>query len=231
MPTLTQYWFDERYFGGEFLGANVQFDPGGWAEISETGGVTEGTLVRIRPDSELVIDIAPLLNTRPVFTAIKRLLGTDGKRTSRIRAAGVFWIDVPAHDGDPNRHNDYDMLVKVDFDFHIETPWYCTDVDGTIAYFLVLYLDDSGHLAGYVDSGRYDFGGGTICSGAVGDALDQALIAGIPLVQGFLDTALSAFGSQTFWTLYYLPGDGTAKPGTFRQNGDNDVAVVGLQPV
>ncbi len=37
------------------------------------------------------------------------------------------------------------MLARVYFDFHVPTPWYCSDADGNVAYYLVLYLDASGH--------------------------------------------------------------------------------------
>src|SRR5438874_7412727 len=52
------------------------------------------------------------------------------------------------------------------FNFHVPTPWYCSDADGNIAYYLVLYLDASGHARGYVDGWSYNYnGGGPFCTG------------------------------------------------------------------
>src|SRR6266851_51827 len=171
MPTLSQYWFRDRFFGGPFDGWNQPY--AGWAWISNTGG-SAATLVWNRQDDEQALDLDPQLNSPSVLAAVVALLGGSATRTSGFMAAGVFWPDVPYYNQNPGRHNDWDMLVRVYFNFHISTPWYCSDADGNISYYLVFYLDGSGHLQGYVDGWSYNYGGGQpFCTGAINSALNQ----------------------------------------------------------
>lgn len=225
MPTLSQYWFYDRFFGGNFEVFNQPYPLGGWAWISN-GGSSKATLVWNRQDNEQAIDVAPQLNAGDVLARIDGLLGNSANRTSSIRAAGVFWKDVPYYSKDPSRHNDWDMLIKVSFDFHISTPWYCSDANGTIAYYLVIYLDGSGHIQGYVDGWAYNYdGGGPFCTGGINDALDSAVPGGVGTVQAVLDSRLGLLQSLTFSTLYFLPGSGRRDGGDFSENADNDVAI------
>src|SRR5512135_2338983 len=145
MPTLSQYWFQNGFFVGPFDVWNQPYPDGGWAWISNTGS-SAATLLWNRPDNEQVIDLAAQLNTPLVLSQIDGLLAGSANRTSGVMAAGVFWPNVPYHSQDPGRHNDWDMLIRIYFDFHIGTPWYCSDANGNISYYLYLYLDGSGHL-------------------------------------------------------------------------------------
>jgi hypothetical protein len=225
MPTLAQFWFHDRFFGGNFDVFNEPYPDGGWAWIS--GGGAQSTLAWNRPDNETVIDFAQVLSNPAVTGAIDGLLTGDVSRTSGVMGQGVFWRDVPYHDSDPGRHNDGDMLVRVYFNMHIHTPWYCTDADGNISYYLVFYLDGAGKLHGYVDGWSYDYsGGGPFCTGGIDDALNAAVPAGIPTVQGLVDEAVALLGSGTYSTLYYLPGSGRKDQGDFNENADTDVALV-----
>jgi hypothetical protein len=225
MPTLSQYWFSQGFFSGPFQGWNQPYPAGGWAWISNSGG-SAATLAWNREDDEAVVDVAPALNNPVVLAAIDALLGGSASRTSGVMAAGVFWPSVPYHDKDPNRHNDWDMLVRVYFDFHISTPWYCSDADGNISYYLVLYLDGSGHVQGYVDGWSYDYGGGgPFCTGAIDDALNSAVPGGIASVQDLLNQELALLSGNTFSMLYYLPGSGTKAAGSFSEDADTDVAI------
>jgi hypothetical protein len=228
MPTLSQYWFQNKFFGGPFFGWNQPYADGGWAWISDTGS-SAATLVWNRPDNEEAIDVAAQLNSPIVLTQIDNLLGSQAQRTSGVMAEGMFWPDVPYYSKNPSRHNSGDMLVRVYFDFHINTPWYCTAADGNISYYLFLYLDGNGHLQGYVDGWSYDYsGGGPFCTGSINQNLNNAVPGGMSTVQGILDTALRLLSSSTFSMLYYLPGSGTKIPGSFNENADQDVAVAVL---
>lgn len=226
MPILSQYWFSDRFFGGAFEGFNEPYPPGGWAWISH-GGQSQATLTWNRADGETIIDFASVLSNPLVTNAVDGLLTGPVSRTSGIMAQGVFWRDVPYHDQNPGAHGDSDMLVRVYFDMHIHTPWYCSDADGWIAYYLVFYLDGSGHLNAYVDGWWYHYdGGGPFCTGGIDDALNQAIPAGIPTVQNLLNEAIALLAGAQYSTLYYLPGSGTQTQGDFNENADTDVALV-----
>lgn len=228
MATLSQYWFDNAYFSGPFLGWNQPYPDGGWAWISDTGS-SAATLLWNRPDNETAVDVAAQLNTDSILAQIDALLAGQANRTSGVMAAGVFWRDVPYHDQDPGRHNDGDMLIRIYFNFHIGTPWYCSDANGNISYYLVIYLDGSGHLQGYVDGWSYNYSGGfPFCTGDINNALNQAVPAGMATVQTILDDELAALSELTFSMLYFLPGSGTKTPGSFSENADLDVAIAVL---
>lgn len=228
MPTLSQYWFQNGFFTGPFNVDNQPYGDGGWAWISNGSG-SAATLVWNREDSEVVIDVAPQLNTATILAQIDGLLSGGANRTSGIMAQGVFWPNVPYYSKNPGAHNDSDMLIRVYFDFQINTPWYCSNADGDIDYYLFLYLDGSGHLQGYVDGWSYNYnGGGPFCTGSINNALNNAVPNGIGPLQTILDNALSLLSGSTFSMLYYLPGTGTKNPGDNSENADTDVAIAVL---
>jgi hypothetical protein len=226
MPTLSQYWFRNGFFGGPFDGWNVPY--AGWAWISNTGS-SAATLAWNRQDNEIVVDVGAQLNTPGTIDKVKKILGSDASMTSGILAAGVFWPSVPYHGKDPSRHHDWDMLIRVYFNFHISTPWYCSDADGDISYYLVVYLDGSGHVQGYVDGWSYHYnGGGPFCTGAINSKLDSGVPAGVATVQDILNSTLTLASAFTFSNLYLLPGSGTKTGGGFSENADQDVAIAVL---
>jgi hypothetical protein len=226
MPTLSQYWFRNGFFAGPFDGWNVPY--AGWAWISNTGS-SAATLVWNRQDNEIVVDVAAQLNSPGTIAQVKKILGTDASLTSGILAAGVFWPSVPYYGKDPGRHHDWDMLIRVYFNFHVSTPWYCSDADGNVSYYLVVYLDGSGHVQGYVDGWSYHYsGGGPFCTGAINSKLDSGVPAGMATVQDVLNATLAIASAFTFSNLYLLPGSGTKAGGGFSENADQDVAIAVL---
>jgi hypothetical protein len=228
MATLSQYWFQNGFFSGPFGLFNQPYSDGGWAWIS-SGGSSAATLARNRPDSEQTISVASQMNTPAVLSQLDSLLSGGASRTSGIMAQGVFWPNVPYYSKSPGAHGDSEMLIRVYFNFHIGTPWYCSDADGNISYYIFLYLDASGHLNGYVDGWSYNYdGGGPFCTGAINDALNGAVPQGTNTVQTILDEALALLSRSAFSMLYYLPGSGTKTPGNVSENADTDVAIAVL---
>ena len=228
MPVLSNYWFHDHFFGGTFDVWNQPYPNGGWAWISN-GGASAATLVWNRPDGERVVDLAGQFNTSDVLAAIDGYLTGDASRTSGVMVQGVFWNEVPYRYQDPGRHNDWDMLVRAYVNFHVHTPWYCSDADGWIAFYLVIYLDGAGHVQGYVDGWWYSYnGGGPFCTGGINDALNAAGPQAASAVQGILTTKLALLSAFSFSDLYYLPGSGTSTPGSSSENADTDLAIAVL---
>jgi len=228
MPTLSQYWFQQALLSGPFDVYNVQYPDGGWAWIAN-GGQSAATLAWNRPDGEQAIDLGPLLNTPGTVAQIDQLLGSQANRTSALMAQARFYWQVPYYSQDPARHGAWDMLLRLYFDFQISTPWYCSDANGDISYYIVVYLDGAGHLGAYVDGWSYNYnGGGPFCTGGINDALSSAVPAGIGSLQNLLSSGLGLLGGTSFSSVYLLPGDGTKAPGDTSENADVDAAIAVL---
>jgi len=179
-----------------------------------------------REDRETVVALRPILNAPDILDALDKMFsGSSAGRSSDIKVGWIPWRHVPGHEKDPARHGDLDLLVRIFFNIHVSTPWYCTDADGNISYYVVPYLDGSGRLGAWVDWWSYDFDGGfPVCSGGISDALDKAVPAGLGTLQSMLDARLGLFARQRFDMLYLLPGDGT-RTGGGTTNVDENVAL------
>jgi len=215
MPTLTNYWFSDTDFRGNTEFLNVGHCAGCWAWINWSNiGPTDSTLVWEREDREVVIDLPPILNAPDILDAVDRLLSGPVRRTSDLLAGWIPWKHVVYYGNDPGRHGDLDLLIRIRFNFHVSTPWYCSDADGDISYYVVPFLDGSGRLGAYVDGWSYHYdGGGPFCTGSISDGLDDAVPAGMATLQTMLDNRLGLFASRRFDMLYLLPGDGARSGG------------------
>jgi hypothetical protein len=226
MPVLSQYWFSNQFFGGPFSNYNQPYPLGGWAWISR-GGNSAATLSWNRQDNETIINFAQVLSNPLVTGPVDNIIHGDAHRSGPIQAQGVFWTNVPYYGSNPARHQPWDMLVRIFVPIHISTPWYCTDADGTVSYWLVFYLDTARHLHGHVDGWSYQYdGGGPFCTGGINDQLNAAVSGGVSTVQNLVDQAVGLLGAGTHSMLYYLPGSGSKAPGGRSENADSNVALV-----
>ena len=177
MPVLTNYWFEDTDFRGTTQFLNIGHGAGGWAWVNWANiGSKDSTLVWEREDREQVLDLVSLLNFPDVLNELDAIVG--GGRTSPLRGGWIPWKYVPYRNQDPARHHDLDLLIRLSFDFHVSTPWYCSDADGTIHFYGVPYLGGSGRAGGYVDGWSYHYdGGGPFCTGDISDALNSKVPA------------------------------------------------------
>ena len=128
-----------------------------------------------------------------------QLISAGASLTSGIRIQAVFWPAVPYFVLRPTAHKITDILVRVDFDFHIETPWYCSDADGTYSVYLFLFLDSQGHLMASVDGVWFTYnGGGPFCTGAITDGLNASVPGVISKVKSLLAAAIAPVGNAKF---------------------------------
>ena len=221
MPTLSDYWFHDTDFRGETTWLSIEHPAGGWAWINWSDiGDRHSTLTWEREDREVTYDLVSLLNNPIVLNLIDRNL-SGANRTSDLR---IGWI--------PRKYLPYnssggqlDLLLHLSFDFHISTPWYCTDANGHIDYYIVCYLDGSGKVGAYVHGWSYHYdGGGPFCTGEISSRLSSAVPGAIGTLQTQLDTFLGLLGSRRFDTLYYLPGS-AEKSGSGTTNVNDRVSL------
>ncbi|HEX5553855.1 MAG TPA: hypothetical protein VFX43_11465 [Chitinophagaceae bacterium] len=203
MPTLSNYWFKDTDFRGDTTFLSIQHPAGGWAWINWSNiGDKHSTLTWEREDSEVTYDLVSLLNTPLVLNLIDSNLG-EAQRTSDLR---VGWV--------PRKYLPYassggalDLFLRLSFNFHISTPWYCSDADGHIDYIIACYLDSAGHVGAYVDGWAYQYnGGGPFCTGEISSRLSSAVPGAIGTLQQQLNLFLELLGRRQFDMLYYLPG-------------------------
>jgi hypothetical protein len=226
MPWLSQYWFAETDFRGETEFLSLSHGAGIWAWINWPNiGSTRSTLLWEREDREITLDLLSEANNPIVIAAVDGMLGGPISRRGAIKAGWIPWRYAPYRAQDPARHADLDLLVRLFFDFHISTPWYCSDADGDISYYIVFYLDGAGALHGYVDGWSYHYdGGGPFCTGTINSDLNSQVPAGMPTLQGLLDAALATYARQRFDLLYLLPG-AADRSGVGNVNVDEHVSL------
>jgi hypothetical protein len=203
MPTLSNYWFKDTDFRGDTTYASGGHPPGGWICINWSNiGQKRSTLTWEREDREVTYDLVALMNIPAILNLIDENLG-EADRTSALR---VGWI--------PRKYLPYsssggqlDLFLRLAFDFHISTPWYCSDADGDISYYIVCYLDGSGRVGAYVDGWSFSYdGGGPFCTGEISSRLRSSVPGAIGTLQAQLNTFLGLLGRRQFDMLYYLPG-------------------------
>lgn len=227
MSLTSLYIFPQGLFSGLFQGINTLIV----ADQKPKTEVSGVTVTVHRPNAEVAIDLGPLVAT-PATTGIvaQQLINAGASLTSGIRVQGVFWPSVPYFLQNPLAHKLDQMLVRVDFDFHIETPWFCSDADGTISIYVLLFLDKSGKLKGSVDGTWFHYdGGGPFCTGKITDGLKGAMPGVVKKVKPILDSALAATANFTFSAIYFMPGNGSKTVPIVAGNASNDLTL-GLVP-
>jgi hypothetical protein len=234
MPTLSLYAFDRdgAEQAGPFWQSHISYADGGWAwdSISNLGS-THSVLAWDRPGGEMVLDLSAAANNPLALSTIDGLLTSPASRSGPVRTSYVTWSNVPGvvHDPNPTLHQPWELLITMMIDFHVHTPWFCTDADGTITFYIYPFLDGGGNLRATVDGMAFHFGGGfPVCSGDIHDALQNSGGAAIGALQNLLNTALPLFaGGHTFWMLYILPGHGD-NSGFSSDDADNNAALAVL---
>jgi hypothetical protein len=186
-------------------------------------------LVLERPDDEVIIDLFAQVNQQSILDIIDGNLGSQARRTSPIFTGWKPWRYVEYHDQEPDRHNDSDLLVRIFFNVHVSTPWYCSDVDGDIEYYVVPFLDPSGKVKAFIDGSSFHTSYGSICREGVRDQLRTSVPLAIPLLQSLVDASLAGLSDKSFSSIYLLPGAGETQ-GSGTVNVDERVSI-GLIPL
>lgn len=235
MPVLSLYVFerDAADQAGSFWQSHVGHGAGGWAwsTIHHLPDI-HSALAWERPDNESVMDLSAAANNPIALNVIDGLLSGGASRRGAVRTSYVTWANVPSgiRDGNPGRHQPWELLATINIDFHISTPWYCSDADGTITYYIFFFIDEGGHLRANVEGWSFHYdGGGPFCTGEISSRLRTAVSGGMGTVQDEINLGISLFaGSRRFSMLYFLPGHGARSGGAFHDNADNNVALAVL---
>jgi len=206
MSITSTYAFLQGFFNGIFIDTNAPSNNNQFGE-----SLINGVFTVNRPGGEILVNLGPKISTPANNNLVaQKLAALGGSATSSIGVQGVPWGAVPYFFQNPLGHQLSDMLIRIHFDFHIPTPWFCSDVYGTMSIYLFAFLDKAGHLQVVVDGTWFVFnGGGPFCVGAVKSGLLNAIPSVISSVQALLPAITSAAAGIKFSRLYFLPGDGT----------------------
>lgn len=223
MSVTSQYFFLFGFFNGPFVGVNtVKAADQPFSESAPSGQFTVN-----RPNAELLFNLGAAIATNATVGLVAtQLINAGASLTSGIRVQGVPWVGVPYFITRPLAHKITDMLVRVDFDFHIETPWFCSDADGTYSVYLFFFLDSAHHLQASVDGVWFTYnGGGPFCTGTITKGLNASVNGVIKQVQPILAAAIKPAAGVSFKNLYLLPGDGHKAAGVFNQDASLNTAL------
>jgi len=234
MPTLSLYTFERKNpsSAGRFWQNHISHGAGGWAwtTINNLPNV-HAALAWERQDKEDVLDLSAAVNNPLVLNVIDGFLTSGASRKGAVRTSYVTWANV--HPGvrasNPKRHQPWELLGTLNIDFHISTPWYCSDADGTITFYVFFFIDAGGNLRGNVEGWSYHYnGGGPFCTGEISSKLNSAIPGAMGTVQSQMNLGLSLFAKgRRFSMLYFLPGHGD-RSGFSQDNADNNVALAVL---
>jgi len=233
MPNMSLYTFTRNAAqdAGPFFQSSINHGSGSWAFVTMFNlPESHSALVWERPDLEAVLDLSATANSPLALAQIDTLLTSPASRSGPIRSSYIVWGNVPSvvRDPDPGLHQDSDLLLTLNIDFHVSTPWYCSDANGTLKFYIFPFLDDVGNLMAHVDGASFHFdGGGPFCSGDIQSAIQAGLSGAVASLQNLLDTALPIFAAgRTFNMLYILPGHGDF--GFTQDNADNNASLAAV---
>ncbi|HEX8110667.1 MAG TPA: hypothetical protein VF516_23205, partial [Kofleriaceae bacterium] len=223
MSVTSTYTFLQGFFNGMFIDVNTVSSADQPFSESFNGPI----LTIHRPSNEIAVDLRTLINTNANIGLItKKLMSAGASLTSEIGVQGVLWPSVPYFIQNIAAHKFTDMLIRIHFDFHIETPWYCSDADGTISIYLFAFLNSSRNLVVALDGTWWHYdGGGPFCTGAISSGLNAAMPGVRKTVSDLLPGLLKQTAGIKFSHLYFLPGDGRKAAGAAIENATSDLTI------
>lgn len=154
----------------------------------------------------VVDDLTADFNNPLVLSLIDQKLPSGVSRTSGIQLAWMPWGQVPGpvKPRATKPHGANDPVIRISMRVHVNTPWWCLAVDGSIIYYL--FPDNTGfQFKGLVDSWDTLTDLISACSSGVNDQLRKAVPTKIPLIQSLVDFRLSQLPNQHFSSFQLLP--------------------------
>jgi len=214
MSILSTYWFEDTDFRGRASYMNVTHAES-WANTyrGDLSGARSVLIVE-RPPEEIVYDLTAVVDTQANQMIIDNILKQMSDAVTRTTGLNVGWRQW-RHIGGPDRepgktpaqHLDDDLLVRVFFDVHVNTPPGFLAVDGRIELYFWLFLGANHRAHARVDAADVFTWGGS----AVDADVNRQLKGGLPNAKDTAQTLLQAWldaSEQSYANLYLLPGSG-----------------------
>ncbi len=190
------YGMTDGNFLGKYISLNIAENTTSW--WSYVGGALnddiESVLLINRNKNELVLELKSYIIPDFISGMDDKLRGTQVSRRGDPRIFTTFW---PGYD--PSK-----IFVSIEQDLHVAIDWW-PDYDAQVRYDIYLYLDNKGHVNGYV-AWVYVWVEGGVFSGKIYNDLQPKLFAGASTITEKIQAKLSLFSSVNFNGLYLLPG-------------------------
>ena len=153
-----------------------------------------------------VFDLTADFNTPEVLGLIKSHLPSGVSSTSGIQLAWMPWSQVPgpAKSRATKSHSDTDPVIRMSMNVHVNTPWWCLAVDGSVIFYM--FPDNSDfRIKGVVDGWDTLTDLISACSSGVNDQLRAWMPNTISDVQSLVDSIFSQLPNQHFGSYQLLP--------------------------
>ncbi len=249
MSTISVFAFERQFqqLAGPFHQIHMQSDCRSrqlaWEAMWSLPAV-QAIVAYVRPDGEISQSLSAIVNQQAVLDFVDNQFATAPAnpnvqrpvRRGPIRTSYKTWGDALATPQttvtDPNAHQAWELINTIAIDFHCNTNWFISALNGTITIYVFYFLDAGGHpqvrIEGFSDPvwdeqpWRPDFG----AAGQVSAAIARGLVNNQPFLQFMLNNALRSFsGGRVFSDLYVLPGTGVTVGAPLDDNADNNVAL------
>jgi hypothetical protein len=163
-------------------------------------------LVPRQSSTNVVVNLSVDFNNPTVLSLIDQNLPSGTSRTSGIQLAWMPWNQVPGvvKTRAKKPHSANDPVIRISMRIHVNTPWWCLAVDGSIIYYL--FPDNSEFLlAGLVDSWDTLTDLISACSSSVNNQLQQVVPTKISLLQSLVNFIFSQLPDEHFGSYQLLP--------------------------
>ena len=249
MSTVSVFAFERQFqqLAGPFhqihMPANSQSRKLAWEAMWSLPAV-QAVVAYMRPDGEISQSLSMVVNDQAVLDFVDNQFAAAPKnpnvrppvRRGPIRTSYKTWGDALATPQttvtNSNAHQAWELINTINIDFHCNTDWFMSALNGTISIYVFYFLDSSGHpqvrIEGFSDPvwdeqpWRPDFG----AAGQVSIAIAKGLVSNQPFLQFMLEKALRGFsGSGAFSDLYVLPGTGVTVGAPLNDDADKNVAL------
>jgi len=204
-----QFEFPFTTFNGPFFATTAHHpDPPnakfGWKSFASLSAVLN------RSDSEILVDLGPAV-TKAFLPIINKALGNEQNitLTSGPFAQIALWQQVPYFLSRLLDHPLNTTLLRIDFNLHIHTPWWMSDADANVSFYIFVRLDSGGHLRADVDGAWVIVNGGWPDGQAIADKLGAIAISEIATVNNALHAEVAQVAGGTFKSIYLIPGNGS----------------------
>jgi hypothetical protein len=209
---------------GPFRETHIPFE--GPAGIELPTGEPQSLLVRVRADSEEILDLFELFNAPAARARVHALLGPPLHVVGPLRISYVPWEDALVRPLAPDRHPAAELLATLNVEFHAALPA-SVDVDGTLVYYMGFWITRTGSLDGAVEGAAFHLRGGLPAGAhALAAELEKAMRRGVGEAHSLLAAGLGALTrGRRFRSLDLLPGRGGRRGRRRWGNADRQVVL------